>query len=72
MLMRSRNALWVGLLITTFPVSGGAQSYSCLPDTAEDVRLLRGYVVALVTGTDSGTVTLRRLYQLPTVLEPSR
>lgn len=47
--------------------SAQAQTYTCLPDTAEQSEVLRNYIVSLVTGTDSGTVALRGRYNLPAV-----
>jgi len=70
-------ARWMHLLARSLPFVFGAvaflapgakaQTYKCLPDTAEQSEVLRDYVVDLVTGTDSGIVTNRRLYHLPAV-----
>jgi len=46
---------------------GLAQTYTCLPDTAERVVVLRDYVVRLVTEADTALVATRIRYQLPKV-----
>jgi hypothetical protein len=65
-----RLARWISFAFATvalFAASVKAQTYTCLPDTAEQSDVLRNYVVSLVTGTDSATVALRMRYTLPAV-----
>ncbi len=53
------------LLIAASPLCANAQTYTCLPDAALEAQPLRDHVVALVTGTDSGSIATRKLYHLP-------
>ncbi len=62
-----RTALLLAIAILGLCVPGSAQTYTCLPDTAEAADVLRDYVVRLVTGTDSETVAIRNRYGLPVV-----
>jgi hypothetical protein len=65
--MVSRGVLVVSLLISGVSSAARAQSYTCLPDTAMDARIMYNTVVRLVTGTDSATVRTRNALQLPAV-----
>jgi len=55
------------VLLSGTPLGGEAQTYTCLPDTAEKTQILRDDIVSLVTATDSETVATRSAYQLPAV-----
>ena len=54
-------------LLAALPVRPEAQTYTCLPDTATQVQILRDYLVGVVTGTDSTSVATRTAYHLPAV-----
>ena len=64
-LIRSCRIGFVALALVA--VNAQAQTYTCLPDTAEQAEVLRNYIVSLVTGTDSVTVAFRTRYNLPAV-----
>lgn len=56
-----------GLLLIGIPVRAASQTYACLPDTAQETRILYDDVLRLVTGTDSLTSVTRNAYKLPAV-----
>ncbi len=62
-----RRCILAFVLLVQTPLRGWSQTYSCLPDTAEETQVLHDYVVRLVTSTDSATVATRTGYHLPAV-----
>ncbi len=63
----SRLCLLLSVMFAITWQNGRAQTYTCLPDTAEQAQVLHDYIVSVVTGTDSETIALRNLYHLPAV-----
>src|SRR6266480_1150348 len=68
MRMDLRYALVTGLIAAGASSAAQAQTYTCLPDTAEDTQVLYSAVLSIVTGTDSQAVLTRTAYQLPAVV----
>ena len=63
----TRIVLYVSLLVAGSPWPVRGQTYTCLPNTAEEAEVLYNTIVSLVTGTDSLAVATRNAYQLPAV-----
>ncbi len=63
----TRTLLFASLTLAGSAWVARAQTYTCLPNTAEETQVLYNAVVSIVTGTDSLAAATRSAYQLPAV-----